>query len=78
MKSIVIETLDYVATGHHRVVRYPLAGASVSFSCRMPEASKGLTLMARVRYHILTDGQHELWKDKYRLTADEPNPTLLR
>lgn len=38
----------------------------------MPETSKGLTLKARVRYHILTDGQHDMLKKKYGLMADDP------
>jgi hypothetical protein len=50
----------------------PLAGRDYRFSTRMPEASQGLRLKARVRYHILTDGQHTMLKNKYGLTADEP------
>ena len=49
-----------------------LAGRKCQFSSRMPEASKGLTLKARVRYHILTDEQYEPLKDKYGLMADDP------
>jgi hypothetical protein len=44
----------------------------MQFAYRMPEASKGLTLQTRVRYHILTDGQHEMLKTKYGLMADDP------
>jgi hypothetical protein len=50
----------------------PLASREYQFAYRMPEASKGLTLKARVRYHILTDGQHEMLKTKYGLMADDP------
>lgn len=50
----------------------PLAGRDYRFSTRMAEASQKLRLKARVRYHILTDGQHAMLKNKYELTADEP------
>jgi len=50
----------------------PLASREYAFKYRMPEASKGLTLQARVRYHILTDGQHDMLKAKYGLMADDP------
>ena len=50
----------------------PLASRDYQFAYLMPEASKGLTLKARVRYHILTDGQHEMLKTKYGLMADDP------
>jgi len=50
----------------------PLASRDYQFAYRMPEASKGLTLKTRVRYHILTDGQHEMLKTKYGLMADDP------
>ena len=50
----------------------PLASREYEFAYRMPEASKGLTLQARVRYHILTDGQHDMLKTKYGLMADDP------
>jgi hypothetical protein len=50
----------------------PLAGRDYRFSTRMPDASQELRLKARVRYHILTDGQHAMLKNKYGLTADEP------
>ena len=50
----------------------PLASRDYRFSTRMPEAAQGLYVTARVRYHILTDGQHAMLKNKYELTADEP------
>ncbi len=49
-----------------------MASREYAFAYRMPEASKGLTLQARVRYHILTDGQHDMLKTKYGLMADDP------
>lgn len=50
----------------------PLASRDYPFAYRMPETSQGLTLTARVRYHILTDGQHEMLKTKHGLMADDP------
>lgn len=50
----------------------PLASRAYTFSARLPEQSNGQTLTVRVRYHILTDGQHDKLKTKYGLTADDP------
>ena len=50
----------------------PLASRQYTFSYRMPAQSAGLTLKTLVRYHILTDGQHEMLQAKYGLTADDP------
>ena len=50
----------------------PLASREYTFSYRMPEQAAGLTLKALVRYHILTDDQHEMLQTKYGLTADDP------
>ncbi len=50
----------------------PLASREYRFSYRMPAESEGLVLKTLVQYHILTDGQHEMLRTKYGLTADEP------
>jgi hypothetical protein len=50
----------------------PLASREYQFSYRMPEKTDGLRLRARVRYHILTDAQHEMLQTKYGLTGDDP------
>ena len=50
----------------------PLASREYHFAYRMPEAAKGLTLKAHVRYHILSDKQHEMLQTKYGLMADDP------
>lgn len=50
----------------------PLAGRVYSFTYRVPDQATGVTLTALVRYHILTDGQHEMLRTKYGLTANEP------
>lgn len=50
----------------------PLASREYRFSYRLPAESEGLALKVRVQYHILTDGQHEMLRTKYGLTANEP------
>ena len=50
----------------------PLASREYRFSYRMPAESEGLVLKTLVQYHILTDGQHEMLRTKYGLTADDP------
>jgi hypothetical protein len=50
----------------------PLASREYRFTYRMPAESEGLALKARVQYHILTDGQHEMLRTKYGLTANDP------
>jgi hypothetical protein len=50
----------------------PLASREYRFSYRLPDQPDGLMLKARVRYHILTDGQHEMLKKNYGLTGDDP------
>jgi hypothetical protein len=50
----------------------PLASRAYTFDTRVPERADGLTLTVRVRYHILTDGQHEMLTTKYGLTGDDP------
>jgi cytochrome c554/c'-like protein len=51
---------------------FPLASREYRFTYRMPAESEGLALKARVQYHILTDGQHEMLRTKYGLTANDP------
>lgn len=50
----------------------PLASRAYTFTYRLPDRPNGLTLKALVRYHILTDDQHEMLRSKYGLTSDEP------
>ncbi|HXX74689.1 MAG TPA: multiheme c-type cytochrome [Nitrospiraceae bacterium] len=50
----------------------PLASREYRFAYRMPAESEGLALKARVQYHILTDGQHEMLRTKYGLAANDP------
>jgi len=50
----------------------PLASREYAFNYRVPESSTELTLKTRVRYHILTDGQHEMLTVKYGLTGQDP------
>lgn len=49
----------------------PLASRDYAFTYRLPSDTKHLTLKARVRYHILTDGQHEMLRTTYGLTATD-------
>ncbi len=50
----------------------PLASRAYTFRYRLPAQGSGLTLKALVRYHILTDDQHEMLRTHYGLTADDP------
>lgn len=50
----------------------PLASREYRFAYRLPAQSAGLTLKARVRYHILTDGQHEMLEQHYGLKDKAP------
>ncbi len=50
----------------------PLASREYRFSYRMPSDTEGLVLKTLVRYHILTDGQHEMLRTKYGLAGDDP------
>lgn len=50
----------------------PLASREYSFTYRLPNQATGLTLTTLVRYHILTDDQHEMLRTKYGLTSGEP------
>src|SRR5205823_7689605 len=50
----------------------PLASRDYTFSYLLPAEASGLTLKTRVRYHILTDAQHNALKKEYGLTAEDP------
>ncbi len=50
----------------------PLASRAYVFSYRLPEELSDLVLRTRVRYHILTDDQHEMLRTTYGLTAEDP------
>ncbi|MGH7255872.1 MAG: hypothetical protein ACREI3_08855 [Nitrospirales bacterium] len=50
----------------------PLASREYGFDYRWPQAGNQATLTARVRYHILTEAQHEMLEEDYGLTADDP------
>jgi len=53
----------------------PLASREYQFTYRMPKAAEslaGLTLKTRVRYHILTDKQHDMLETRYGLTGRDP------
>lgn len=63
-QPVIVEILD------NRLL--PLASREYRFSYPLPEDRGGLVLKTRVRYHILTDKQHQMLKKKYGLTADEP------
>ena len=50
----------------------PLASRDYTFTYRLPKETDGLTLKARVRYHIQSERQHEMLVKKYGLTANDP------
>lgn len=50
----------------------PLASRVYTFDSHRAEGAEGLTVTARVRYHIMTDGQHEMLRSEYGLTANDP------
>ncbi len=50
----------------------PLASRDYAFSYEMPEGEKGWRVKTRIRYHILTDAQHQMLRDRYSLTGDDP------
>lgn len=50
----------------------PLASREYQFAYRLPGKMDGLRLRTRVRYHILTDAQHEMLQTKYGLSGDDP------
>ena len=50
----------------------PLASRDYEFTYEIPKDRKGLVVEARVRYHILTDGQHAMLREKYGLRGNDP------
>ena len=50
----------------------PLASRDYEFSYEIPESRSDLVLETRVRYHILTDGQHAMLRETYGLRSDDP------
>jgi hypothetical protein len=51
---------------------FPLASKDYTFTYRLPEKLEGVTLKARVRYHIQSEKQHQMLIKKYGLTAKDP------
>ena len=49
----------------------PLASRDYTFSYRVPKELAGVHLKVRVRYHIQTEGQHQMLIKKFGLTADD-------
>ncbi len=50
----------------------PLASRDYSFDYRVPNEEKGWSVITRIRYHILTDAQHQMLRERYELTGDDP------
>jgi len=50
----------------------PLASRDYTFTYRLPKDLAGLSLKARVRYHIQTERQHQMLIKKFGLTANDP------
>lgn len=50
----------------------PLASRDYEFTYEIPNSQKGLVVEARVRYHILTDAQHSMLREKYELKGNDP------
>jgi hypothetical protein len=50
----------------------PLASRDYRFAYRLPSNAEGLILKTKVQYHILTDGQHEMLRNKYGLMGTDP------
>ncbi len=50
----------------------PLASRDHTFTYRLPKNLDGLTLKARVRYHIQSERQHQMLINKFGLTANDP------
>ncbi|MCA9470768.1 MAG: cytochrome c family protein [Nitrospirales bacterium] len=50
----------------------PLASRDYRFSYHLPEEATDWKVQMRIRYHILTDGQHEMLRERYGLTEDDP------
>lgn len=50
----------------------PLASRDYRFRYRLPDSVEGLQLLAKVRYHILTDKAHQKLKTTYGLEGEHP------
>jgi len=50
----------------------PLASRDYQFSYEIPPGREDLVVEARVRYHILTDGQHAMLRENYGLRSEDP------
>ena len=50
----------------------PLASQEYLFSFQVPDRMEGMTVTARVRYHIMTDEQHDMLRTEYGLTGEDP------
>ena len=50
----------------------PLASRDYQFTYEIPEDAKNWKIQTRIRYHILTDDQHEMLREKYELTGQDP------
>ena len=50
----------------------PLASRDYEFTYTLPEKGPNWKVQARVRYHILTDDQHEMLRTQYELTGNDP------
>ena len=50
----------------------PLASRDYEFTYDVPDDARNWKVQARIRYHILTDDQHEMLREKYELTAEDP------
>lgn len=50
----------------------PLASREYPFEVHVPKEGDRLKLVVKVRYHIQTEGQHQMLIDKYGLTAKDP------
>jgi hypothetical protein len=50
----------------------PLASREYPFEYHVPKEGDSLKLVTKVRYHIQTEGQHQMLIDKYGLTAQDP------
>ena len=50
----------------------PLASHDYEFTYDVPKERTDLVVEVRVRYHILTEDQHEMLREKYELQANDP------
>jgi hypothetical protein len=50
----------------------PLASRDYPFTTRLPKEIEGMRLIARVRYHIQSERQHQMLIEKFGLTAKDP------